>query len=62
IGTNLGELDLVSVDCKFNGNYFDLSAGEIRKIAVKKESLSEHLRLDSFKVQLTLRGVYDISS
>ncbi|UHA60052.1 hypothetical protein KDJ21_025620 [Metabacillus litoralis] len=55
IGTNLGELDLVSADCNFN--YFDLSAGESRKIAVKKESLSEHLRLNSFKEQLT-SGVF----
>ncbi|MFV2047135.1 glycoside hydrolase family 2 protein [Metabacillus sp. YM-086] len=55
-------MDLVSVDCKFIGNYYDLSAGESRKITVKKESFSEHHRIDSFKVQLTLRGVYDIAS
>lgn len=55
------ELDLKSADCKFNDNYFDLSAGDVKKITVKKESLSEHLNLDSFKHQLKLRSVYDIA-
>ncbi|MCM3160670.1 glycosyl hydrolase 2 galactose-binding domain-containing protein [Metabacillus litoralis] len=55
------ELDLESADCKFSENYFDLSGGDSRTITVKKESLSEHLSLDSFKEQLTLRSVYDIA-
>jgi len=55
------EMDLKNADCKFNDNYFDLSAGDIRTITVKKETLSENLSLESFKDQLQLRSVYDIA-
>jgi len=55
------ELDLHKADCKFNDNYFDLSAGDVRTITVKKESLSEKLSLNSFKDQVKLRSVYDIA-
>jgi beta-mannosidase len=55
------ELELVSADCKFSDNYFDLSAGVNRTIVVQKESLSEDLSLGAFKQQLSIRSVYDIA-
>ncbi|MBM7603971.1 beta-mannosidase [Metabacillus crassostreae] len=55
------ELDLKSADCKYNDNYFDLSAGETRTITVKKKSLSESLNLELFKNQLKIRSVFDIA-
>lgn len=55
------EMDLKNADCKFNDNYFDLSAGDVRTITVKKETLSENLSLESFTDQLQLRSVYDIA-
>ncbi|HZH59533.1 MAG TPA: glycoside hydrolase family 2 protein [Metabacillus sp.] len=56
------ELDLETADCKFTDNYFDLSAGDIRKIIVNKDSLTENLSLESFKDQLKLRSVFDIAN
>ncbi|WP_226670386.1 beta-mannosidase [Metabacillus litoralis] len=55
------ELDLRAADCKFSDNYFDLSAGDAVIIQVQKDSLSESLSLESFKEQLSIRSVYDIS-
>lgn len=54
-------LDLVKADCRFEDNYFDLSAGEVREVAVAKESLSEELSLAEIKDELIVRSLYDIA-
>src|SRR5690625_2677372 len=56
------ELDLSDADCKFSNNYFDVSAGDIKKIVVNKSSLSDSLTLQSFKDQLVIRSAYDIAN
>lgn len=55
------ELDLKDGDCKFSDNYFDLSAGELREILVKKESLSSDMDLKTFTDNLKVRSIYDIA-
>ncbi|MDY7222664.1 beta-mannosidase [Halalkalibacterium halodurans] len=54
------ELELSRVDCKFSDNYFDLSAGDVRRITVNKESISEVLDFETFCSQLKIRSIYDI--
>lgn len=55
------ELDLENADCKFSDNYFDLSAGELKEILVKKESLSSDMSLETFAENLKVRSIYDIA-
>jgi beta-mannosidase len=55
------ELDLTKADCKFNDNYFDLSAGEAKKIEVLKESLSNTLDVNTLKKQLTVRSIFNMA-
>lgn len=59
--TKYVELEL-NVDGVFSDNYFDLSAGDVKVITIKKESLSELLTIDSFKQQLTARSIYHITN
>ncbi|MBE3102009.1 MAG: glycoside hydrolase family 2 protein, partial [Firmicutes bacterium] len=54
------ELDLRKADCKFSDNYFDLSAGYIKRAAIDKSSLSDELNLDEVRNQLKVRSLYDI--
>lgn len=54
------ELDLKKADCKFNDNYFDLSAGYVKKVVIDKSSLSDELNLSEVKKQLKIRSLYDI--
>lgn len=54
------ELDLASADCKFSDNYFDLSAGDIRRITVNKESLSVTMDVEAFRQQFKIRSIFDI--
>src|SRR5690606_26413610 len=53
------ELDLADADCKFSDNYFDLSAGDVKKITVEKVSLSKEISLEEFKNNLTVRSIYN---
>ncbi|MBW8349474.1 glycoside hydrolase family 2 protein [Bacillus sp. IITD106] len=53
------ELDLADADCKFSDNYFDLSAGDIKKITVQKASLSREISLEEFKGNLSVRSIYN---
>jgi beta-mannosidase len=55
------ELELSKADCKFSDNYFDLSVGDVRRIIVNKESLSESLDLQTFLLQLKIRSIYDMA-
>lgn len=54
------ELDLQEADCKFSDNYFDISAGSLKSIEVRKESLSKELSIQAFKEKLVVRSIYDI--
>lgn len=53
------ELDLKDSDAIFSDNFFDLSAGHIKRVEIKKENLSEKLSLDVLKNQLTVRSLFD---
>jgi len=55
------ELDLQQADCRFSDNYFDLSAGDVKKIVVKKTSVSEEISVDEFTQNLTIRSLFDIA-
>ncbi|WP_235988863.1 beta-mannosidase [Aquibacillus kalidii] len=56
------ELELEEADAKFEDNYFDLSAGNSRKIKVDKASLSMELTREAFEQQLKVRSVYHITN
>lgn len=53
------ELDLKNADAIFSDNYFDLSAGETRRVTVRKEDLSVPLTGPQFKSLLRVRSLYD---
>jgi beta-mannosidase len=53
------ELGLKTEDAVFSDNYFDLSAGDVKKVEVKKKDLSEELSLNSFIHRLTVRSLFD---
>ena len=54
-------LDLSTADGIFDDNYFDMSAGCIKHVCVKKDDLSSPLTLDEFKTQLQIRSIYDLA-
>jgi beta-mannosidase len=54
------ELDLKDCDAIFDDNYFDLSAGDIKRVEVKKADLASPLTLDEFKGRLVVRSLYDM--
>lgn len=53
------ELDLKSADAIFSDNFFDLSAGNIKIIEVKKLNLSRKLTLKDFESMLIVRSLFD---
>ena len=53
------ELDLRKADCRFSDNYFDLSAGYVKRVVIDKSSLSDELNLDEVRNQLKVRSLYD---
>lgn len=53
------ELTLHEVDAIFSDNYFDLSAGIVKEIEVKKDRLSQVLSLEELKSQLAIRSLID---
>lgn len=53
------ELSLRDSDALFSDNIFDLSAGTVKTVIVKKDSLSQPLSLASFQEQLTVRSLFD---
>jgi beta-mannosidase len=53
------ELEIKSEDAVFSDNYFDLSAGCVKKIVIEKRHLSGNLHLDEFKRKLVVRSMYD---
>ncbi len=55
------ELDLKEIDCRFSDNYFDLSAGEVKIIAIEKTRLSRQLTLAEMKTKLSVRSMYEIA-
>lgn len=54
------ELDLANADCKFSDNYFDISAGDIKRVEIDKAGLSGKYSLDIIKNQLEVCSLYDI--
>lgn len=54
------ELELAGADCRFSDNYFDISAGDSKKVEVIKNSLSEEIALSELKEKLKVRSIYDI--
>lgn len=53
------ELDMKDIDCRFSDNFFDLSAGDVKSVKIKKSSLSASLSFDQLRDQLTVRSLYD---
>jgi beta-mannosidase len=53
-------LDLKKMDCRFSDNYFDLSAGEVKKVFIDDSGLSDKVDIDEIKKQLQIRSLYDI--
>ena len=53
------EIDLKEIDAIFSDNYFDLSAGKIKTIEVKKEDLSRLVSIEELKQQLKIRSLFD---
>ncbi|MBO0995787.1 beta-mannosidase [Bacillus sp. SD088] len=53
------ELDLTNNDAIFSDNIFDLTVGKIKKVEIKKESISCPLTLEEFKKQLKVRSLFD---
>jgi beta-mannosidase len=54
------ELELRSVDLHFSDNYFDLSAGDVKKITAKKSTLSKNITCEEFEAELKIFSLYDI--
>jgi beta-mannosidase len=53
------ELDLKEADAIFGDNYFDLSAGDVKKVEIKKSNISKELSLEELKAELIVRSLYD---
>ena len=53
------EIDFTEIDAIFSDNYFDLSAGDIKTIQVKKEDLSSLVSIDELRQQLKIRSLFD---
>jgi beta-mannosidase len=54
------ELDMTEVDGIFSDNYFDLSAGELKNIEIKKSDMSKLVSIEELKNQIKVRSVYDM--
>ena len=53
------EIDFTEIDAIFSDNYFDLSAGTIKTIQVKKDDLSSLVSIEELRKQLKIRSVFD---
>lgn len=53
------ELDLKDADAIFSDNIFDLSAGKLKKVEVRKENISRALTLEDIKERLMVRSLFD---
>jgi len=56
------EMDLMEEDCTFSDNYFDISAGDVKTIMVKKDTLSKQMNGKTFKEQLVIRSLFDCAN
>ncbi|GMA51184.1 hypothetical protein GCM10025857_25410 [Alicyclobacillus contaminans] len=56
------QLDLSDADGVFSDNYFDVSAGETRRILLSKQTLSRPLSLSELRDQLTVTSLVDTYS
>lgn len=54
------ELSFTELDARFSDNYFDLSAGDERVVAIEKKLLSESVTVEALRTQLKVRSVFDI--
>lgn len=55
------ELAIDKVDCRFSDNYFDISAGEVKRVEIKKESMSEPIPVEKLIESLKVRSLFDIA-
>ncbi|NJD01192.1 MAG: glycoside hydrolase family 2 protein [Ruminiclostridium sp.] len=55
------ELDLKDADCVFGNNYFDLSAGERKRVRLEKSRISRSMSADELKRSLKVRSIFDIA-
>lgn len=55
------ELELKDADCVLEDNYFDLSAGEEKRVQLDKSRLSRSMSAGELKASLKLRSVFDIA-
>lgn len=53
------ELGLKNADVVFSDNYFDLSAGDLKRIYIDKAKLRKEISLRSLEEQLTVRSLFD---
>ena len=54
------ELDMKEVDAIFSDNYFDLSAGCIKIIEIKKSDMSKQVPIKELKDQLKVQSIFDM--
>jgi beta-mannosidase len=54
-------LDLSNADCIFSDNYFDMSAGARKLVAVKKADLSVSMTTEEFIDGLDVKSIYDLA-
>ncbi len=55
------ELSLADMDCIFSDNYFDLSAGEVKVVELRKDSLPPAAGLEDIRAAVRVRSLYDIA-
>jgi beta-mannosidase len=53
------ELDLTDADAIFSDNIFDLSPLKTKRVEIKKENISQPIKLEDLKKQLHIRSLYD---
>ncbi|PPA69142.1 glycoside hydrolase family 2 [Jeotgalibacillus proteolyticus] len=55
------ELDMTDNDCVFSDNFVDLSPDRKVTIIAEKNSINKEVTLNTFKEQLNIRSIYDMS-
>jgi beta-mannosidase len=49
------------IDCRLSDNYFDLSAGESKRVYLEKSQLARPVALDDLEARLSVRSLFDIA-
>jgi beta-mannosidase len=49
-----------NIDLRFSDNYFDLFGGEVKRVILNKDTLSNKLSLQELKSELCIKSIYDV--